>query len=87
MQKKYAPILLLFIVVLFQSCAIRGVMLDEKLAENTTYDTANIVNSFFIAGNTYKNDTVFTSDLNRTVLANPSKEKRLIFIGLSLIHI
>lgn len=68
-------------MLMLQSCAIRGVMLDEKRADNASYDSAKIVNSFFIAGNTYKNDTIFTSDFNRTVLANPSKEKRLLFIG------
>lgn len=70
--------------IISQSCAIRGTMLDQDRVLNETYDPATIASSFFLAGNTYKNDTVFTLDLNRTIQSRPSNEKRLIFIGNSI---
>ncbi|WP_432411032.1 phosphoesterase [Rasiella sp. SM2506] len=81
MKKNYITILGLFFVMVFQSCAIRGIMLDEKRADTATYDSTKVANSFFIAGNTYKNDPAFTSGFNKIVLGSPSKEKRLLFIG------
>jgi len=81
MKKYYTVFFSVVGLVLFQSCAIRGIMLDEERTDNNGYATAIIKNSFFIAGNTYKNDTDFTSGFTNTVLTHPSEEKRLIFIG------
>ncbi len=81
MLKKYTFLFILVGTIIFQSCAIRGVKLDKKRAENVDYDATKIVNSFFIAGNTYKDNSSFTQGFNKTVQASTSEEKRLIFIG------
>jgi hypothetical protein len=84
MIKKHTSLLALFCAIILQSCAIRGIMIDEDRLEMETYDPSQISRSFFIAGNTHKNDSVFISDFNKVVTAKPSEEKQLIFIGNSI---
>ncbi len=81
MLKHYIPLFVCACAILMQSCAIRGVMLDKDRAATTTYITTKNSTSFFIAGNTYKNEPFFTSAFNKAVFASPSEEKRLLFIG------
>ena len=81
MLNKYAPISIILCAFLFQSCAIRGIMLDEDRIENETYTNSETSRSFFIAGNTYKSDPEFTKVFTKAVLENPAKEKRILFVG------
>ena len=81
MENHYKFLWLLILVCGFQSCAIRGVMVDEERAKAQSQITSEATTTFFIAGNLYKQDTQFKNAFSQLVRDFRSKEKQLLLVG------
>ena len=84
MIKLIHRVVLLMLVLIVQSCAIRGVMIDKEAELDSFSSNKAIKQTFFITGNTYKGERDFFKKFSQTFKQSLATDKRLLFIGNSI---